>query len=185
MKTLNELIEACKRGKPEAQRLLFKQYSPLLLNVCLHYSISHEQAEEALINGFYNIFSRIGTYRSDGPFEAWMRRIMVNTSIDLIRKSQKSALFLNIDDVPDAKLPSVEPSEKLEHQDVIALIQKLPQGYRIVLILFAIEGYSHSEIAKMLGITESTSKTQLLKARKYLQKLLSETEPVITHTPHE
>ena len=185
METLINLIDACKKGKPEAQRLLFKQYSPLLLNVCLHYSDSPQEAEEALIKGFYNIFSRINTYRSDGPFEAWMRRIVVNTSIDMIRKKQKNFNILKIDDLHEGILPSVMPAEKLEQQDIMNLVQHLPKGYRIVLILYAIEGYSHSEIAKMLDITESTSKTQLLKARKYLQKLLSETEPVITHTPHE
>jgi RNA polymerase sigma-70 factor (ECF subfamily) len=185
MEITNKLIEDCKKGKPEAQRQLFNQYSPLMLNVCLHYVNNHQEAEEALIKGFYNIFYNINSYRSEGPFEAWMRRIMVNTSIDLLRKKQKAHNFLVLDDIQEAALPWVLPSENLEHHDIMALVQQLPQGYRVVLILFAIEGYSHLEIAKMLGITESTSKTQLLKARKYLQKLLSESEPVITHTPYE
>ncbi|MDO9511942.1 MAG: RNA polymerase sigma factor [Bacteroidales bacterium] len=173
MDKLEQLIQSCCEGKASAQRAIFERYSPYMLNVCLHYFQQLNEAEEVMLKGFYTIFSKIDTYTAQGHFEAWMRRIMVNTAIDHFRKKRTNGKIHFFDDLPDFASPSVPADKSLEHKDILALVHQLPTGYRMVFILFVIEGYSHAEIAEKFGISESTSKTQLMKARKFLQRIIN------------
>ena len=142
-----------------------------MLLVCRRYTKSLEDAEEVLANGFIKIFKQMDQYQGKGPFEAWMRRIMVNESINFIRYQKN--LFVEWTD----QVASTHNEENLGDdgvQELLHLIDELPMGYRTVFNLYAIEGYPHKEIAEMLGISESTSKSQLNRARKSLQDRILE-----------
>lgn len=170
--TPENLIALCKKGKSRAQRELFKMYSPLFLNICMHYFDNRNDAEDAMVRGFYNIFRKIETYRGEGPFEAWMRRVVVNTAIDLYRKNHRNGFFTDLSGLEEESGPVIMPATNLENKDLLKLIHQMPAGYRMVFLLHTIEGFSHAEIAGKLGMTESTSRTQLLKGRKWLQQAL-------------
>lgn len=147
-----------------------------MLGVCLRYSSSKDEAEDIMLTGFLNIFNKIETYDNKGSFEGWIRRIMVNTAIDNYRKNKKHYSHTDIETLDTEEIPSMVTDffDNLSTQDILAMVQQLPTGYRMVFNLFAIEGYNHGEIAEMLGISANTSKTQLHKARMMLQKRLKE-----------
>ncbi len=172
---LNEayIINGCRRGKHRAQKALFDRYHPVLMGICVRYAKSNAEAEDILLVGLARIFNKINDYSGRGSFEGWMKRIMINVAIDNYRKNLKHYFTENFDDLTtdDTGVDYIPDNFSLE--DIIRTIQELPNGYRIVFNLYAIEGYTHKEIAEKLNITESTSKTQLMKARKKLkQKLL-------------
>ncbi len=175
---LNEeqLIEGCIRKKRWARKELFERYRKRMLGVCLRYSSSKDEAEDIMLTGFLNIFNKIETYDNKGSFEGWIRRIMVNTAIDNYRKNKKHYSHTDIETLDTEEIPSMVTDfpDNLSTQDILAMVQQLPTGYRMVFNLFAIEGYNHGEIAEMLGISANTSKTQLHKARMMLQKRLKE-----------
>jgi RNA polymerase sigma-70 factor (ECF subfamily) len=175
MPTLEELIAGCQRGQPAAQRGLYERLAYKLMGVALRYSRSRAEAEDTLQQAFLKIFTRIDQYRSNGPFEAWARRIVVNTALHAwhSRKSQDEAANLSWDDVPEPASDDGNILDQLSADDVVALINTLPLGYRTVLNLYAIEGYSHQEIGELLGISEGTSKSQLARARRLLESKLS------------
>lgn len=169
----DDLILGCKRGKLIAQRRLYEKYSHAMLGVCRRYSRSEAEAEDAMINGFVRVFERIGDYRGEGSFEGWMKRIMVHVAVDIFRQEQRYSGHVSLDN-PDMKSIVSNPFEqRLEVADLMALVESLPEGQRVVFNLYAIEGYSHKEVGEMLGISENTSKTQLLKARTTLRKRLN------------
>ena len=161
------LIKKAIDSNREAQKQLFDQYSPKMLGVCRQYVKDLHHAEDLLLQGFLKVFTNLATYKNKGSFEGWIRRIMVNTCISYLRK--KNLIDLSDDDFifNNAAADNLE-STTLE--DIQKLIDALPDGYRMVFNLFAIEGFKHSEIAKKLGVSESTSKSQLFKARKLLQQ---------------
>ena len=169
-----ELIKLCKQKKAKAQKLLYDTYHRSLLGICLRYAKSYEEAEDLLQSGMIRIFRTINTYNDVGSFEGWMKRIITNLAIDNFRKNQKHYFHSNIDDLENDTSVECHFDSNLDAKKIIEIIQNLPDGYRIVFNLFAIEGFSHKEIAGKLGITESTSKTQLRKARIKLQTLLNE-----------
>jgi RNA polymerase sigma-70 factor (ECF subfamily) len=169
-----KLIEECKRGNAKYQKLLFEQYAPKMLGVCARYFQDIEEAEDALQDGFVKVFSNISAFRGEGSFEGWIRRIMVNTSINLHRKNLKHYYHLELGDKELKMVDENLSYDQLEVQDLLKLIQSLPNGYRIVFNLFEIEGYSHQEIADQLGVSVNTSKSQLLKARRKLQELIKQ-----------
>lgn len=161
------LIKKAINNNREAQKQLFEQYSPKMLGVCRQYVKDNHHAEDLLLQGFLKVFKNLDKFKHEGSFEGWIRRIMVNTCISYLRK--KNLVNLSDEDYVfnDAATESLENTSV---EDIQKLIDKLPEGYKMVFNLFAIEGYKHSEIALKLGISESTSKSQLFKARKLLQE---------------
>lgn len=167
-----DLIQACKQGNRSAQRELYERYASRMMSLCCRYLSNHDEAADALQEGFIRVFDHLAQLRSDCKLEAWIRRIMVNTVLGIMR--QKKNHFWEANDLrlpDDVYQPGV--LEKLGAEELLRLIAQLPSGYRTVFNLYAIEGYDHQEISVMLGISESTSRTQFLKARIQLQQKLT------------
>lgn len=176
-KSTNEetIIAGCRKGKPSAQKELYDRFSGKMLGVCCRYIKDQLEAEGVMINGFMKVFEKIDQYTGEGNFEGWIRRIMVNESLMYLRKNKH--MFLNLDIEEAREVPNYEMLEaEMQAEDLMQLINELPSGYRTVFNLYAIEGYSHKEIAEQLSITENTSKSQLSRARSFLQKRLVELE---------
>jgi RNA polymerase sigma-70 factor (ECF subfamily) len=165
-----EIILGCIAGRPKAQKALFDIYAPKLYVVCLRYLKDQMRAQDVLQDTFVKIFANIGNYKSEGAFEGWLKRIAVNTCLDQLRKDKKLLTDVSLDDVSHKLAHQDYSAEKLMADDLLKLVQALPDGYRTVFNLFAIEGFSHQEIAQQLSISESTSKTQYLRARAYLKE---------------
>jgi len=161
------LIKKAISNNREAQKQLFEQYSPKMLGVCRQYVKDLHHAEDLLLQGFLKVFTNLHKFKHEGSFEGWIRRIMVNTCISYLRKKNRIDLS-NEDYVFNDS--ATESLENTTVEDIQKLIDQLPEGYKMVFNLFAIEGYKHSEIAQQLNISESTSKSQLFKARKMLQE---------------
>lgn len=166
-KNQSELIKKAIRQDRKAQRILFDFHAPKMLSVCRYYIKDVQQAEEAMLNGFFKVFKYLKDYNAEGNFEGWIRRIMVRESISYLRS--KKQLDYPVENVQAHSNQSIEIEANLEVEEIQGLIDDLPEGYRMVFVMYAIEGYKHSEIAKLLEISESTSKSQLFKARKALQ----------------
>lgn len=168
------LVEKCVDGDQRAQRALFEKYAPKMLGVCMRYAKNIEQAEDVLQDGFVKVFTKMVDFKGGGSLEGWIRRIMVNTSLDQIRKNAKFQDNISMD-LMDYKIEfHSHILEGLIEEDLLNLINDMPVGYRTVFNLFAIEGYSHKEIAEELEISENTSKSQYSRARAYLQQKLEE-----------
>lgn len=170
-------IEACKIQDRQSQKELYKACFSYAMSVCLRYANSKDEAKEILNDAFLKVFNKIHHLSPPYQFKAWLRRILINTAIDYLRKNKP---FLYSADSSEVGLVEVEPSavEHLSEQDLLQMIQELPPTYRAVFNLFAIEGYSHEEIAKMLHISVGTSKSNLHKARQILQKKLAEEKKI-------
>jgi RNA polymerase sigma-70 factor (ECF subfamily) len=168
------LVKKCLEGDQKAQRTLFERFAPKMLGVCMRYAKSTEQAEDVLQEGFVKIFTKLDHYKGDGSLEGWIRRVMVNTALDEIRKNVKYQDNQSMDDVGYKLELNAHIIEGLQEQDLLVLISELPDGYKIVFNMFAIEGYSHKEIAEELNISENTSKSQYSRARAYLKNKLEE-----------
>lgn len=176
-----ELISGCIKGKRSAQKALYDLYASRMFGICLRYARNRDDAEDMLQEGFIKIYSSMSSFRGQGSFEGWMKRIMVNNALNMLRKNAKAFLFSELNEstyvVPDEtenendlmKLYGEIPPQILMKQ-----IAALPDGYKVVFNLYAIEDYSHKEIGEMLNISENTSKSQLSRARKYLRKRLEE-----------
>jgi RNA polymerase sigma-70 factor (ECF subfamily) len=189
-----KIIKGCKRYKKKYQLLLYDKYAPTLMGICIRYSSSREEAEDMLQEGLLNIYANIKTYKGTGSFEGWLKRIVINTAITKLKKKKKNKLFTQINEEIDAN-PEPEQKEEvtskdirstiydaaLEKKEILAVINDLPEGLRIVFNLYTFEGYKHKEIAQTLNITENTSKSKLLRARKKIQKnlytLIQKNEP--------
>lgn len=173
--TEEKLIEACRKGDKKAQRDLYEKYSPLMFTVCRRYINEPQAAEDVLVCGFMKVFTKIDQFKSEGSFEGWIRRIMVNESLSYIRKHKSLYMQVEIENA-DREPDYSQLGDHLVEEDLMKLIDRLPAGYRTVFNLYAIEGFSHKEIAQKLDISENTSKSQLSRARAHLQKLLIEAE---------
>jgi len=173
--TIEELIKRCRSGERKAQELLYKQLAAKMMGVCMRYATDRMEAEDMLQNGFIRVFQKMDDYRGEGSFEGWVRRIMVHSSIEYYRKHHKMMQVVDMDEVDE---PSVNPlaAAKLDAKDLMALIQQLAPGYRVVFNLYAIEGYSHREIGEIVGITEGASKSQLSRARTILKEQIAKLE---------
>ena len=167
-----DLVKGCQKGKAKYQRLLYERYAPKMFGICMRYFHSKEEAQDALQDGFVKIYSKIKDYRGEGSFEGWIRRIMVNTSLNLYRNNLKRMYHADVDDAKVQIADSSVDYDRFNVQDIMKLIQDLPAGYRIIFNMFEIDGYAHKEIAEALQISVNTSKSQLLKARAYLRKEL-------------
>ena len=171
----NELIDGCKKRDRHAQRFLFEHYSGRMLALCSRYVKDRMDAEDIMVVAFTKVFDRISQFKGEGSFEGWVRRIMVNESLTYLRKNK--SMYLETDIEAAEREPDYDKlSNELEAEDLRKLIDDLPTGYRIVFNLYAIDGFSHQEIAAQLGVSENTSKSQLSRARALLQKRLSELE---------
>jgi len=168
--TIEELLKKCKAGERKGQELLYKQFASKMMGVCLRYAIDRMEAEDMLQNGFIRVFQKISDYRGEGSFEGWVRRIMVHSSIEYYRKHHKMMQVVDVDDVGEEQSVNPTAVANLDAKDLMVLIQKLSPGYRMVFNLYAIEGYSHKEIAGIMGITEGASKSQLSRARTILKE---------------
>ena len=185
-KTYSEesLIADCKKGKSKAQKELYDRYAPILLGLCIRYIKSKAEAEDVMIAGFMKIFTNLKQYEAKGSFEGWMKRIMVNESLMYIRRNK--AMYVEVDIDHAVKSPDYNWSNSnLETEDLYKMIEDLPTGYRTIFNLYAIEGYSHKEIGEMLNISESTSKSQLSRARVILQSKVVKLEESIKRDRHE
>jgi RNA polymerase sigma-70 factor (ECF subfamily) len=171
----DKLIIACQKGEHHAQKAVYEKYARKMLGVCSRYVQDEMEAEDIMIMGFVRVFEKINTFKSEGSFEGWIRRIMVNEALGHLRKQKSLKLTVNLEDSYQEPVFTAEDTE-LEAEDLLILIQQLPDGYRMVFNLYAIEGYSHKEIGEMLGISENTSKSQLSRARSLLQRHIERTE---------
>jgi RNA polymerase sigma-70 factor (ECF subfamily) len=177
---LKSIIDGCLQNSRRSQEELFKLFYGKMLTVCLRYTKDKDNAQEILQEGFIKIFEKLGVFDYKGSFEGWIRRIIVNTAIDSIRKSKKDPYLSDNDE--DFKLGAedlIVEREKIESMDLKAevameAIQKLSPAYRTVFNLYVIEEYTHKEIAETLGISEGTSKSNLAKARMNLQRILND-----------
>ncbi len=176
----DKIIEGCKKGKKRSQNRLYEKYAPGMLGVCLRYCTNMTEAEDVLQEGFIKVFTHIKNFRSEGSFEGWIRRIMVNTALTYIKKNIKYS-YENVDDIPaDYQEEEEVVYSPVSPEVLIKILQSLPDGYRNVINLYIFEGYAHKEIAEILGISESTSKSQLSKAKKFLRNKLEERNKVLT-----
>jgi RNA polymerase sigma factor (sigma-70 family) len=171
-KALQDLLEGCIAGNPVAQKKLFDMYASKMLAVCNRYMPSLMEAEDVLQEGFIKMFTKLADYKMEGSFDGWLRRIMVNTALDSLRSRKKMQFDQSIDDVGYRLSTTEQITSDINANDLMVLVQSLPSGYKMVFNMFAIEGYSHKEIAEQLGITENTSKSQYSRAREYLRKKL-------------
>lgn len=166
-----QLIRDCKRGKSEAQQAVYEKYASLMMAVCFRYIRDRMEAEHVMVGGMVKVFKNVHQFQEQGSFEGWVRRIMVNESLMYLRKNKNMSLSTDIDEMREE--PNYDHlSETLGAEELLKLIAELPVGYRTVFNLYAIEGYKHEEIGEMLGISSGTSKSQLNRARKLLQKQL-------------
>lgn len=171
-KNEEKLISKAIKNDREAQHVLFKLYSPKMLSVCRYYIKDVQHSEEAMLNGFFKVFSNLKSFKNEGSFEGWIRRIMIRESISFLRQ-QKNIEFSE-DDIEVQNSKTTNINTELEVEDIQQLIDGLPEGYKLVFNMYAIEGYKHNEIAELLKISDGTSKSQLFKARKMLQKKFNE-----------
>ena len=165
-------------GKRSAQNALYRKFASAMLGICMRYAHSRDEAEDILQEAFLKIFQNIGGYRKEGSFEGWMKRIMINHAINYFRRNQKLPYHEDIDGINELEIMDSEEQSTLNApvsaDTLLALIHSLPPGYRMVFNLYVFEEFSHKEIALALNISENTSKTQLLKARRMLRKRLTE-----------
>ena len=173
MKSEKEILAGCVRGKQSAQWELYNRYSRLLLAICNRYAKSMDEAEDILQEGFVKIFLNIKEFKGDGPLMAWMRRIMINTAITYYHKMMKHRYHDDVDEVSESKFEDNDWGEaEFTKEELFGVIQQMPDGYRHVFNLYAMEGYKHREIAEILKIDENTSKSQYSRARRWLQERL-------------
>ena len=162
----NELIQLAVENNRKAQQMIYTQFSPKMLSVCRQYIKDIHQAEDIMITAFMKVFVNLKNFQHNGSFEGWIRRIMVNECISFIRVEKKLKYSEDVTYFEES-FNNIESQFSID--DIQFLIDSLPDGYKMVFNLYAIEGYKHQEIASMLGINEGTSKSQLSHARKMLQ----------------
>lgn len=172
--TDEQLVNACVSGKVSAQKTFYERFARKMMGVCLRYASSYEEAQDVLQDGFIKVFNNLDKYQNKGSLEGWVRRIMVNTSLDAYRKNKKHQQDVDVEQVSYLIEDKGFIVERLQAEDLLKLVQAIPEGYRVVFNLYAIEGYSHKEIAERLGVTESTSKSQYSRAKKLLRQMLIE-----------
>ncbi|PVD49900.1 RNA polymerase subunit sigma-70 [Terrimonas sp.] len=166
-----DLIKGCIAGERRMQEILYQRFSPKMYAVCLRYANKAEDAQDILQDGFVKVFKNLHMYRGEGSFEGWIRRIFVNTAIEHYRRQ------VNLYPVTEGHENALEAKDlsaldSLNMKDLMGIIQELSPGYKTVFNLYVIEGYSHKEIAEMIGISEGTSKSQLARAKGILQNII-------------
>ena len=168
------LVKNCLRQKPEAQRLLYERFAKAMLGVCYRYTKSLKDAEDVLQDGFVKVFTHLHQYKFEGDLGAWIRRIMVNTALNFLKRNKKYQQEMVFTEAPLHPVAEDNPAVTLQAKELADLIRQLPPGYQAVFNLFAIEGYSHIEIGGMLGISDGTSRSQYAWARALLISWMEE-----------
>ncbi|HLR37540.1 MAG TPA: RNA polymerase sigma factor [Chitinophagaceae bacterium] len=163
------LVEKCCRGNAKAQKCLYDRFSPKMMGVCLRYAQNKADAEDILQEGFIRVFTSLNQFQFKGSLEGWIRRIMVNTSINFLKKNKKIKEQLNVEDVFPKAIDKTDMN--LRTQDIMSMLNQLPEGYKTVINLYAIEGYAHKEIGEMLNISEGTSRSQYSRGKKMLREI--------------
>lgn len=176
-KSLSEeaLVKACCQKDGKAQRLFYEKFAPAMYPLCLRYVREVNEAEDVMISGFMKAFEKMNSYAASGSLGGWLRRIMINQALGHLRKNKTMYLQTDIEQAEYQSALTCS-SDHLEAEDLMKLVCQLPIGYRTVFNLYVIEGYSHKEISKLLNISENTSKSQLSRARGWLQKQLLKEE---------
>ncbi|MFZ5941415.1 MAG: RNA polymerase sigma factor [Bacteroidota bacterium] len=168
-----DILSGCVRQQPKAQRELFDKYGASLLGICMRYAASREEAEDVLQEGFVKIFNNITAFKGEGSLMAWMRRIVINTAITHYHRTLKHRYHSDISVVKEREFDEPYFGESdFTHEELWKVIQSMPDGYRMVFCLYAIDGYKHREIADLMKIDENTSKSQYSRARRWLQERL-------------
>jgi RNA polymerase sigma-70 factor (ECF subfamily) len=170
--TEEAILKGCLQNDPAAQRELYNRYSPKMLSVCYRFAHNREDAEDMLQEGFIKIFSQMHTFGNRGAFEGWIRRIIVHTCINILKKNKKFNESVDIIHATGAVVREESVPSIVQAKQIVECIRMLPIGYRTVLNLYAIEGYSHREIGTMLDIEESTSRSQYTRAKAMLEEIL-------------
>lgn len=165
----DELIKGCIRENRDCQRALYERFAGKMMTVCVRYTRHRLEAEDILQEGFIKVFNNISKFQNKGSFEGWVRRIMINTALSNYNKSSFKKELIGLADYQSG-VEQPKAIQQLTADEIMAVINTLPDGYKIVFNLYVIEEYSHKEIAEMLDITPSTSRSQLVKARRMLQK---------------
>jgi RNA polymerase sigma-70 factor (ECF subfamily) len=166
------LLQGCLQNDATAQQELYNRYSPRMLSVCYRYAKTREDAEDMLQEGFIKVFTQIGQFEGRGSFEGWMLRIMVHTCINHLKKNKRFNENVDIIQAANISIKDDNIPSTLQAKQVVECIRTLPTGYRTVLNLYAIEGYSHKEIGSLLDIEESTSRSQYTRAKNMLENIL-------------
>lgn len=167
---LNQIIRACKRDDRKSQKQLYDHYAPLFMSICLRYLKNREDAEDVLVHSFYKILANLHKYSGRGSFEGWMKKLLVNECLMFLRKHNN--FHLSIENAHFIAADEISITDKLGYEDLVACLDQLPPGYRTVFNLYVIEGYKHKEIAKQLGISINTSKSQLILAKKRMKSII-------------
>ena len=167
-----QLIDGCVKSDRRAQKALYDKYSRRMMAVCLRYVKDTEDARDLLQEGFIKLYTNINKYSGEGSFDGWVRKIFVNSALERLRHNDILKNADDIDDVNYADMPDDESASEISSDDIMKYVRSLPDGFRTVFNLFAIEGYSHKEIGEKLNISESTSRSQYMRARKILQKMI-------------
>jgi RNA polymerase sigma-70 factor (ECF subfamily) len=174
------LIKRAIKNNREAQHVLFELYAPKMLSVCRYYIKDLQHAEEAMLNGFFKVFLNLKNFKAEGSFEGWIRRIMVRESISYLRQRKPVEFAIDTIEIKHEQTNNIDT----EVAEIQRYIDALPEGYKLVFVMYAIEGYRHHEIAEMLNISVGTSKSQLFKARKILQERLKESKKITSYGTH-
>jgi RNA polymerase sigma factor (sigma-70 family) len=174
----DSILEGCIAGKRDAQYQLYRKFASSMLAVCFRYAKNRDEAEDFLQEGFLKVFQNIASFRKEGSFEGWMKRIMINHALNEIKKNRKMPFHEDIGTINETEIMDQNEAkgtqEPVPAAVLLEMIHSLPEGYRVVFSLYVLEEYSHKEIAESLSISENTSKTQLLKARRTLRMKLNE-----------
>lgn len=177
-----KLIQACLRGEEAAQKQLYDTYARQMLGVCYRYTKSVEDAEDVLQEGFIRVFINLAKYKGEGELGAWIRRIMVNAALNFLKKHQVYRDELLIREEHMHPISDDNPNVPLETKELVQLVRQLPAGYQAIFNLYAVEGYTHVEIGRMMGISEGTSRSQYMRARNllisWIEKFSGETKKV-------
>lgn len=173
-----QLIEDCIKGDRASQKVLYDRLAPRMYPLCIRYVGDRTLAEDILQDGFITLFTRLDSYKGDGSFEGWARRIFVTTALMNLRKKDALKISDELETARGMKAETVSQMQNIGYKELMKLVMSLPTGFRTVFNMYAIEGYSHKEIAQMLGITETTSRTQFSRARAWLQTKIKEIENV-------
>jgi len=162
------LVKECLKGKPQAQRELYEHFSEVMLGVCYRYTRSMRDAEDVLQEGFIKVFRYLSQYKQEGELGAWIRRIMVNTALNYLKRNRKYQEEMFFTQEYLHPVADDNPAVKLQAKELADMIRQLPQGYQVIFNLHAVEGYTHVEIGEMLGISDGTSRSQYSRARNLL-----------------
>jgi len=171
---LQKILEGCRGGRSSSQRELYELLAPKMLALCLRYMDSRDDAEDILQDGFVTLFSKLDTYSGEGSFEGWARKIFVNTALMSLRRNDALKMSADLDTVMEVRSDLANQIQNIGYKELTRMISSLPAGYRAVFNMYVVEGYSHREISEELGISEATSRTQLMRARAMLQEKIKD-----------